>query len=363
MRGLSNLKDYQNFHGDVLCISETWTTSNVTNLANFKNWYPTCSPATKSKTFGRASGGLLTLCKNKSSTIIEITDNWIFNKYQSDHISLIIGSIYLKPDQKNLNSVLHQLQITLNIIFAQASDAIILGGDFNARIGDPLPEDEKLFEGTTLNSRRNFCDHITNHQGKTLLDFVNSNGFILLNGRTASDELGGFTFRSAMGKSTIDLIWINTLSINLIKDVRIEHIISNSDHLPITVTLFSNISSTPDISEDTLHTHRLKWSPALADIYRENLQNSHLISLDFTMSSVNTLHENFCKAVTATACSLGMRKKNAQSSNGYKSKPWYDLECKTKKREVTLLLEYCKKEHPASPLWNIFSQKKRNTFH
>lgn len=106
--------------------------------------------------------------------------------------------------------ILQNLQLILNDILAQHFDAVIMEGDFNARIN------------ACLQPTRLVCDKTTSKQGAIVLEFINTNGFIL-NGRTPSDYSGGFTFRNALGKSSVDLIWVNALGITLVKENRLHY--------------------------------------------------------------------------------------------------------------------------------------------
>lgn len=81
-----------------------------------------------------------------------------------------------------------------------------MGGDFNARIGNTLPEDPNLLAGSCLKSASMVCDNTSNKQGTAILEFMNANGFLLFNGCTPGDSPAGFTFRNALGKSTVDFI-------------------------------------------------------------------------------------------------------------------------------------------------------------
>ncbi|CAG5102858.1 Protein of unknown function [Cotesia congregata] len=133
-----NLKDLNLMPFNALCLSETWLTSNCLvppAPAPFNNWSNFISPALKENRFGRASGGLYTYVDDAHATY----------------------------------------------------DAIILGGDFNARTGTFLSDEPSFFEGSVLKATRSPADTVSNHQGNILMDFMGSNDFILMNGRSPND--------------------------------------------------------------------------------------------------------------------------------------------------------------------------------
>lgn len=94
------------------------------------------------------------------------------------------------------------------------------------------------------------------------MDFMNSDGFILLNGRTPGDYPGEFTFKNTLGKSTVNLIWVNTLGSNLVNDMKIECTLTNSNQLLFSVRLNSNAPRThcePNLKPSPIT--QLVWNP------------------------------------------------------------------------------------------------------
>ena len=84
---------------------------------------------------------------------------------------------------------------------------------------------------------RSVLDSNVNHRGSKLINIMEDLYFILLNGRTRSDEKGLFTFCNSRGKSTIDLIWCNPASLSYINDFEVISDDTGPDHFPIKVSL------------------------------------------------------------------------------------------------------------------------------
>ncbi|KAH0540086.1 hypothetical protein KQX54_012462 [Cotesia glomerata] len=275
----------------------------------FNNWFNCSSPALKENKFGRASSGLHTSTEDGQSRILDISANWLFTECTLKSLSIIIGSLYFKPDLKNMQFTLDSLQLVLNNITKDLNyDAIILGGDFNARVGTFLSDEPSLFDYSILKATRTPADTVTNHQGTLLMDFMCSNDSILLNGRSPNDTPGGFAFSNFNGKSTIELIWINSATVNLITDMQVNYLLSNSDHLPVSVSLNAHIPIQLHSTQPTNTSTTLKWTPDHANNFYECLRWSPLLGQNFSKSSVNSLHDTFCSAIIAAASSSNMVK-------------------------------------------------------
>ena len=83
------------------------------------------------------------------------------------------------------------------------SPHIILGGDFNSRIGRVPDYDNNI---KVLNER---CDEdgVINRYGRSLPNFCISTELKIANGRMFDDKgIGRYTFYSPMGASTIDYV-------------------------------------------------------------------------------------------------------------------------------------------------------------
>lgn len=88
---------------DILCVSETWLTDKSESLLpRFDKYGAIWSNATREKSLGKASGGLLILLdKSKCDPeILAICDWWIFIKILINNEPTIDGLIYLKPKLK-----------------------------------------------------------------------------------------------------------------------------------------------------------------------------------------------------------------------------------------------------------------------
>lgn len=98
---------------------------------------------------------------------------------------------------------------SLNVQFA--ATPIIIGGDFNSRIGDlnQLEEEMQFQLNSTISPRRTTCDVIINRRGKFLTELTEHNNFLVLNERCNKDNPAQITYLNKVGKNIIDLIITN----------------------------------------------------------------------------------------------------------------------------------------------------------
>lgn len=122
----------------------------------------------------------------------------------------------------------------LMIIFRQkyGEFGLIISGDFNARVAEGGDLNNFSIE-TTFNSNRNSFDKMVDPRGKCLLDFVNNNDLIILNGRSRGDKMGKFTHISTNGNSVIDYCICNIEALLMITDFQVKQIETGSDHFPL----------------------------------------------------------------------------------------------------------------------------------
>lgn len=151
---------------------------------------------------------------------------------------IIIIAVYFHLDL-DINGQLSDMQTLINDLNnTHHHYLLIIGGDFNARVGNLGSSDEDLTYGTPLHYCRTLHDHIINHRGKILSEGLESLGFTLINGLSRSDLPNQMTFTNKNGSSVVDLIWVNSSSLHLVKDMRVDELITNSDHFPVTIEVF-----------------------------------------------------------------------------------------------------------------------------
>ncbi|CAG5102864.1 Protein of unknown function [Cotesia congregata] len=290
-RNINNLLDISSLNHNIICISETWRhTDNTSFPGSFASWKSSWCQAVKDKTQGRAIGGLLTICdKSCNMVTLSSSDSSIFTKLTRNNFTTIIGSIYWKPTI-NFKDAFNALQATLSDIMNLTSfDVLIVGGDFNSRVGE-----------------------IQHSEPHILADFPLE-----------------------------------------------EHIVTNSDHFPVRLSL----KLPDDVGTHTpepLPEFSLKWNPSQASFYKASMQWSPLVSQDFHLSSTSDLYWNLEEA---TQSARAARMHRSHHTQHYTTKAiWFDDGCKERKRLVTNYLHFCKNKDSKSILWDYYYAAKRDYF-
>lgn len=223
---------------------------------------------------------------------------------------------------------------------------IIISRDFNCRVGHMNEIPEELVEGTSLDYFRNSLDSVINSRGRDLVEFMEQHSMVLLNGRLPSDMEGSFSFVSHLGNSTPDLIWCNSQYLDIVFDLNITCKISMSDHFSLILSCKLPVQNTRNFKQrNVLPLATLNWNPNLEFIYKNMMQSSSTVSANFTNMDIDSLFKNFHQTVNTVSTNLNMRRYNTSKNNllSLNNKPWFDVHCKNKKKEVEKLLKNCVK--------------------
>ncbi|KYM98796.1 hypothetical protein ALC62_10485 [Cyphomyrmex costatus] len=215
---------------DYISLCETWIEERGWN--RLKNNLPgshvwDCSFAKKEGKRGRAKGGFLIgirkewgtandkLIKEEEDGIISITEVILKEKKTR------IISVYGEQGGKRLIEKLEE------IIRDEEIRELIIGGDFNIRTGE--------LGGIELNeviSVRYSKDKVVGNNGKRLIEWAGDNGLYILNGCTAGDWEGEYTYVGARGCSVIDYILVSEVLHGRITEFRVD-VRMDSDHQPL----------------------------------------------------------------------------------------------------------------------------------
>lgn len=111
-------------------------------------------------------------------------------------------------------------------------EGIIIGGDFNIRIGKE-GEIEELDE-----LRRSSKDKVISNEGKRMVKWINEIGGYLLNGTTKGHKEGEFTYVEARGSSIIHYGIVNEVDNSRVRTFKIDSRV-DSDHMLLIVIIDS----------------------------------------------------------------------------------------------------------------------------
>ena len=132
------------------------------------------------------------------------------------------------------------------VSFFPLGDEIILGGDFNSRLGNEHNEyiitDTSEFlpignSETDILTFRNSQDKKTNSNGKHLADLCMINNLKILNGRKIGDLTGKYTCHQYNGSIVVDYIIAEPNIFNKINYFQVLSLTAYSDHCQIVANL------------------------------------------------------------------------------------------------------------------------------
>lgn len=136
-----------------------------------------------------------------------------------------VGTVYVR---ENIEKVLEKIRREINE--RKGEKGWILGGDFNARIGE-----EGALEDRELGVKRRSVDKTVNKQGEKLLNWVEEEEWGILNEAKEGDKKGEVTFIRGRGESVIEVLG-NRMAWERIGKLEVGGEI-DSDHRSVTVSV------------------------------------------------------------------------------------------------------------------------------
>lgn len=109
----------------------------------------------------------------------------------------------------------------------------MIGGDLNARIGE---EGSIIWEKSSRRDQRKSKDKTMNREGKKMMEFIEEEGWSILNGNYEGDETGEWTYIGPGGNSVIDYGIANVEAREEIENFVVEER-TESDHLPLRINI------------------------------------------------------------------------------------------------------------------------------
>ncbi|KAI5704191.1 hypothetical protein M8J75_002833 [Diaphorina citri] len=300
------------------------------DLPGFQDFDVYKAKAAKTVGPGRPSGGLLVLAdKTLNSEIVIESLDYLFIKVRLESKPIIVGCVYLQP---SLNpNILTELDNAIGNLEIQFPDMdIVVGGDFNSRIGFGNSIGPEEIEGYKVWDLRISKDSKSDPNGLKLINLMEEKAFLVLNGRTVSDRNGEITFVGPNGKSVIDLVWVSRCLLPYVDDFMVCSDVFPSDHFPCVLKL-NLIEYTDDCSEEESEhgvEARLRWKPQAAEEYTmETAQGL----LDVDKEDISSFHKKLVESIRHIGKKLGCeqalkfnKSKKLQQSNP--KQPWFDGE-------------------------------------
>ncbi|XP_078659029.1 uncharacterized protein LOC144904189 [Branchiostoma floridae x Branchiostoma belcheri] len=372
---------------------ETWHTGEL-SFPNFLNF---TSHRKKSKKAKRNSGGILFIYKkqykglvtkleSKSEDILWVKlDKRLFN-HDKD---IYLASVYISPKGSTVHSNrTYEIFDILEEEIAYFNDLgeILVGGDFNARVGtipDYIENDTPIdMQTLPINydfdhplSRNNMDDGQPNVFGKNLIDLCINSKLRILNGRTPGDLLGKPTCYQPNGCSVVDYVLASeTILLRKTTFFHVHALSPFSDHCKISLLLESS-PNLPEHIEYKLPTrpfHKFVWNADSKEKFIKIINSTMFYSrinqfmhknYELTPECLDTALQDFIRPLQEAgrnSLSLRITKKRKQQYKKQKSrKRWFDQTCASARQELKNLGRLLSKDPRNPSLRGSYFKKKK----
>lgn len=270
----------------------------------------------------------------------------------------ICSLVKLKPTI-DIKYALESLQNLVNVLSDRGCEKVVIGGDFNCRIGQEGNNySSEFFENTNLLPIRQSEDAVFNFRGSHLLEFMADNHFVLLNGRCAGDQPARFTYAGVRGSSVIDLVWVKGTDMSLVKDMFVSDTVSHSYHFQVALELTNPRVVFPSSRGKIRDELRLRWNPETESNYKQAMMWSTRVTLP---DDINTMYTEFMGAVYEVAGNLSLIKVSRQLPASFRTtrKPWFDGECVAAKRKVRRTLTRFRNRSRSAEVRGVYISAKK----
>ena len=293
---------------------------------------------------GRAGEGIAFIVRKQYAYHVQDwssddTSLWVKLTFQSRQRPLIIGACYVPPAASlslgEVGAADRFAILAAKLTAAQIEGDVLIGGDFNARVGD-------LLEAACA-QQRGPMDVIINSHGRHFIDMSATTTSLLCTGRSPGDESAAFSYKASHRSpgSRLDHVVVSRDLFPCITWCMINAARPESDHHPI------ECSITLDCQHKLLERcqgkplFRCQWQPDLRDAYSDALLSApcgQLLQQTQAAAAggdvlIAFTHLHHATGQAADMC--GMAGRHARP-NGLRpaNKAFFDKECMSLKRQV-----------------------------
>jgi hypothetical protein len=275
---------------------------------------------------GRAAGGIITGVKlgieEKQKEKGE-EEGYMERNVHIDNEWWKIVTVYSKEMRKTTRRVENTMKM-------DREECMLLGGDFNGRIGE---RGARNWEEEKGDGRRKTKDKVENAEGKRLIEWIEENGWEVLNGNKRGDEEGEVTYVGSRGETVIDYAIVNEAAWERVKEFKVGERV-DSDHLPLEITIEGSNQEEKEKGEMREEEKKVivkVWSEHGVKEYRRRLEEATFKEQEIE-KMVTELKEVIEKATKKKEV-IVRGAKGTGKKNG-----WWDRECEQAKREVVKAL-------------------------
>ena len=368
---------------DIIFLNECWLPKN--SNVDIENYSCFVKSRSKRKRAKRNSGGICLLVKNNLMNYFDFVQ-WSYEDgfiLQSKYPCTANGKllccmfVYLKPSNSSRNKLVTELEdfdvLSEKLCELRANAELLVLGDLNARTStladiydtsslsnnyyspDFFDTNNFLtiedFTSDNMSFLRKNKDNKTNDYGHKLVNLCKKSGLAICNGRVRGDFDGEFTYIDKKGKSAIDYALASKGLFHYLNTLFVHTPTVFSDHNPLTLNLknilFENHMNTNTHNDKKYSSSSYRWFHEKSeDIFLSNMNDDY--SVDSLKCIIDILKTDFNDHDIIDECTNAMNnvithaalsfkndassKTNAKPFNNNNSQPWYDNECKLKRK-------------------------------
>ncbi|XP_062828717.1 uncharacterized protein LOC134296812 [Anolis carolinensis] len=337
-------------------LQETWVqeTSNL-NLQGFRSF---AVPAARRHKWGRCCGGLAVFVSVELDAECQIVTNQSNNNILAVEINLkdnqvlFCINVYVPPVNSaySAKEVWQFLDTALGDRTTGLENTnIVLGGDFNARMGksnEELAQHFGLYLENQFSLNRNSRDVKFNKNGLELFLLAYKHFLLIMNGSHLEESSGLYTYHSVRGGSVLDYFIISPGLLPAVKTFIVD-IRPESDHHPIKLVIKTDVdqyrvSNNYPLDLVSMGPRRLKWSEPLSNKVIDLLNGPVLETCrDKIVKCTIDPIEGYQQIITTLKPYLIHTEptKVNKSSKG----SWFDAECRSQKKILSLAIRAANK--------------------
>ncbi|XP_025271364.1 golgin subfamily A member 6-like protein 22 [Camponotus floridanus] len=341
---------------DIIGLVETWIIKEKEEWfkEKLKDFDIECVEARKDNKKGRAKEGIilgirrgLMDAQRRLRATEEVIAVEVKKKEKTYRIIVTYMNEKKKENWKEIKKVLEDNERTITII----------GGDFNARIGEEegwLEEEETFNLRSEMEKERNrkSRDEIVNKEGEKMLEEIRNNGLYIANGNMNGDEEGEFTYIGPRGMTTIDYLLTNISGKEIIQRMKIGEKIE-SDHMPIEVTWKKKTEE----RRMEIRKEITDWTQEGIRKYQENLKEEEIVRA----KNWKELKEIIRKAIPKKTIEEKLCKKEGKGQKRfYEARKEYKKLLKEKlEKEGEKIIEEMRRDKTEKKFWEIVNQNRK----
>ena len=357
---------------DFVFLTETFSVNFPSHLFPMHDVFLSPGIRLSDATTARLSGGVALLIKKEKSVLVKQIhvelDNCVVLKLSRDLTGLDTDSVfigmYLPPSQSlyytdtEIDNGVALLEQCIIDIFEEFGELpIIICGDLNARTGGMNARDVQLLDDVVedvcneniiddIHFRRVSKDVTLNEFGRYLLYVCEQFNLVVLNGLLPGDEDGNFTYISHSGSSIIDYFIMSRCLVHLGLQLSIVPKI-DSKHMPVKMSLKlpSTVSGT-DAKPKTYKVQKYIWNTEKSQQYFDTCSSDDVSSLfKDAVGLIDVDIEAALSKFTDGIRKAGHCMQKTVTVGKNKGSPWFDGECKNKRRLVRQCLRRYQKSN------------------